>query len=66
MRLVQALHWLKDTTDLPALQAQVRALLSRLPNGDTIRADLADGLPTLPAWMQDLLNPVVNGTQEAE
>jgi hypothetical protein len=66
MRLVQALHWLRDTTDLPTLSAKVRALLRRLPNADKIRADLADGMPTLPAWMQDLLNPIVNATQKAE
>jgi hypothetical protein len=59
MRLVQALYWLKDTTDLPTLQAQVRALLRRLPDADALRADLADGMGTLPAWMQDLLRPLV-------
>lgn len=59
MRLVQALHWLRDTTDLPTLSAQVRALLRRLPQADQVRADLADGMPTLPAWMQDLLRPIV-------
>lgn len=62
MRLVQALHWLRDTTDFPTLTAQVRAFLRRAPNADDIRADLADGLLTLPAWMQDLLNPIVNAT----
>ena len=60
MRLVQALHWLRDTTDLPTLGAQVRALLRRLPQADQVRADLADGMPTLPAWMQDLLRPIVS------
>lgn len=61
MRLVQALHWLKDTTDLPTLGAQTRALLRRLPQADEVRADLADGMPTLPAWMQDLLRPLIGG-----
>lgn len=60
MRLVQALHWLRDTTDLQTLSAQVRALLRRLPDADQVRTDLADGLLTLPAWMQDLLRPLVN------
>lgn len=64
MRLVQALHWLRDTTDLSTLSAQVRALLRRLPNGDQIKADLADGMPTLPAWMQDLLKPIINAAPE--
>lgn len=60
MRLVQALHWLRDTTDPQTLSAQVRALLRRIPDADQIRADLADGMPTLPAWMQDLLRPIVS------
>ena len=60
MRLVQALHWLRDTTDLQTLSAQVRALLRRLPDANQVRTDLADGLPTLPAWMQDLLRPLVS------
>lgn len=62
MRLVQALHWLKDTTDLATLSAQVRALLQRLPQADEVRADLADGMPTLPAWMQDLIRPLIDGS----
>lgn len=66
MRLVQALHWLKDTTDMPTLSAQVRALLRRLPNADQVRADLADGLPTLPGWMQDLLKPLANTKPQAK
>ena len=60
MCLIQALHWLRDTTDLQTLSAQVRALLRRTPDADRLRADLADGLPTLPAWMQDLLRPIVS------
>lgn len=60
MRLVQALHWLRDTTDLPTLTAHVRALLRRLPEADAVRADLADGMPGLPAWMQDLLRPLIS------
>ena len=66
MRLVQALHWLRDTTDLQTLSAQVRALLRRIPQADQMRADLADGLPTLPAWMQDLLRPLVSPETKAQ
>lgn len=66
MRLVQALHWLRDTTDAPTLSAQIRNLLRRLPNADKIRSDLADGMLTLPAWMQDLLNPIINATKKAK
>ena len=60
MRLVQALHWLRDTTDLPTLSAQVRTLFRRLPHADAVRADLADGMPALPSWMQDLLRPLIS------
>lgn len=60
MRLVQALHWLRDTTDVPTLNAQVRALLRRIPNAQPILDDLANGLATLPAWMQDLLRPMLD------
>lgn len=66
MRLVQALHWLRDTTDMQTLRAQVRALLRRTPEADQLRADLADGLPTLPAWMQDLLRPLVGPEATAQ
>jgi hypothetical protein len=65
MRLVQALHWLKDTTDLPTLSAQLGAQLSRLPNADAVRSDLADGMPALPAWMQDLLRPLIGAEPKA-
>lgn len=60
MRLVQALHWLHDTTDLPTLRAQFRSLLRRLPNADQLLDDLAEGLFTLPVWMQDLLRLIID------
>lgn len=60
MGLVQALHWLRDTTDLPTLSAQVRALLRRMPDADAVRADLTDGMTTLPAWIQDFLRPLID------
>ena len=60
MRLVQALHWLRDAVDPTTLNAQVRALLKRIPDPQPILDDLADGMAALPAWMQDLLRPVVD------
>jgi hypothetical protein len=57
MRLVQALHWLRDTTGPQALSTQVRALLKRMPDPQAMLDDLAQGMSTLPAWMQDLLRP---------
>lgn len=59
MRLVQALHWLRDAVDPTTLNAQVRSFLRRAPDADLLRADLADGMHTLPAWMQQLLVPIV-------
>ena len=60
MRLVQALHWLRDAVDPPTLNAQVRALLKRIPDPQPILDDLADGMATLPSWMQDLLRPILD------
>ncbi|MGH8526739.1 MAG: DUF6088 family protein [Gammaproteobacteria bacterium] len=64
MRLVQALHWLCDTSDQQTLSAQVQAFLRRSPVADKIKDDLLDGMPTLPAWMQNLLRPIVDGSPQ--
>jgi hypothetical protein len=57
MRIVQALHWLKDT-----LASERSSILSKLTNvlsdpihGNAIRQDLLDGFNMLPAWMQSLV-----------
>lgn len=54
MRLVQALHWLKDMlpTEGPSIWRRVEAILRDPRHGAAIREDLRDGLATLPAWMQ--------------
>lgn len=54
MRVVQALHWLKDLlpSDSPRIVRRLREILDDPTHGPSIRADLADGLPTLPEWMQ--------------
>ena len=66
MRLVQALHWLRDASDEdddPTLRDKVRAILNDTAKGARLRADLIDGLLTLPSWMQDMLKPLLkNGT----
>jgi CHAD domain-containing protein len=63
MRLVQALRWLRDTLgdpdDRATLHARIDALLRTGPNAATLRADVADGIATLPTWMQDLLRPML-------
>lgn len=61
MRVVQALHWLKDTlpSDRDKIQAKLTALLADPRNGPGLRDDLRQGLTTLPAWMQGILRPLV-------
>lgn len=60
MRVVQALHWLKDM--LPGEGDRVRKVLARLlthkDHGEAIRADLAAGFSVLPIWMQSFLRSV--------
>lgn len=60
MRVVQALHWLKDM--LPTDDDRTRKVLARLfsdiRHGDAIRNDLVQGFGVLPAWMQTYLRTV--------
>lgn len=63
MRIVQALHWLRDTMsgdEDRQWQYRLADLLSDPDHGGQLRADLADGLSTLPAWMQELLRPFLD------
>ena len=63
MRIVQALHWLRDTMstdDTEQWRQHLAILLGNPAHGAALRADLAEGLPTLPAWMQELLRPLVS------
>lgn len=57
MRVVQALHWLKDT--LASERAPILSKLSKVladpTYGTAIRQDLLDGFNVLPAWMQSLV-----------
>jgi len=57
MRVVQALHWLKDTlaTDQQRILDKLDKLLADPVHGNAIRQDLLEGFSTLPAWMQDLV-----------
>lgn len=60
MRVVQALHWLKDM--LPTDGDRIRKALARLfsdpKHGDSMRSDLTQGFSVLPAWMQSFLRTV--------
>lgn len=57
MRVVQALHWLKDTlgTDRARVLARLTQVLTDPTYGKAISDDLLQGFSTLPAWMQDLV-----------
>jgi len=61
MRLVQALHWLRDTAaggeGTDALSTRAGAVLADPDRGPAVRKDLVKGFTTLPAWMQDILRP---------
>lgn len=54
MRVVQALHWLKDTlaSDRDRILARLQHVLANPEHGDAIRQDLLDGIGAMPAWMQ--------------
>lgn len=52
MRVVQALHWLRDLVD-DGEGERIRRQLQRLLD------DPSDGLSTLPAWMQAFLRPLL-------
>lgn len=54
MRVVQALHWLKDTLGVDHDRILNR-LLTDSDQGAAICQDLRNGFSVLPAWMQDLI-----------
>ncbi len=58
MRVVQALHWLKDSLkqasspDQEMVMKKLVRLLQSTEHGNSITEDLQQGLHALPAWMQ--------------
>ncbi|MGH8788326.1 MAG: DUF6088 family protein [Cupriavidus necator] len=60
MRVVQALHWLKDTlpSDRDRILARLSYVLADSTHGPAIVEDLRDGFTLLPAWMQDLVRGI--------
>jgi hypothetical protein len=63
MRVVQALHWLRDSLadpdDRRRILRRLRSILADKDQGPAIASDLAKGLPTLPAWMQDVVRQLL-------
>src|SRR5205814_1001248 len=61
MRVVQALHWLRDLldSDNTEIMQRLRAILTNPAHGGSIRDDLRRGLPTLPIWMQSIVRQLL-------
>ena len=57
MRIVQALHWLRDTlqSDAPRIRKRLQSTFADPTHGSAMTADLRDGLSILPSWMQFFL-----------
>ncbi len=62
MRVVQALHWLKDllATDRDRILERLSKILADPTHGLAIREDLRAGLKTLPAWMQRIVRELLD------
>ena len=63
MRLVQALHWLRDLLVREGERDQVKRKLAQLfedpTTGPSLRADLTAGMSALPTWMRVFLKPLI-------
>ena len=63
MRIVQALHWLRDTIgqvdEDELLIRRLKTILHHPDGGKNLRKDLSEGLLTLPTWMQNVLRPLL-------
>ena len=68
MRVVQALHWLRDLLVREGESDQIKRKLSRLfedPTAGPLKADLAAGLSALPTWMRVFLKPLIEADADA-
>lgn len=67
MRVVQALHWLKDTlaADHDRILGRLAKVLADPAHGAAIRQDLLDGFSVMPAWMQSLVRDLSGCTPQA-
>ncbi len=62
MRVVQALHWLKDTLprEHPRVKKRLGAIFAEPAHGPAILADLREGATALPEWMRSFLRDIVD------
>lgn len=66
MRVVQALHWMKDVSGDkdPAVMNRLRKVLKARERGAAIRADLRAGMPALPTWMQSIVRQLLDAASD--
>jgi hypothetical protein len=66
MRVVQALHWMKDVSgdQDPALMNRLLNVLKAPENGGAIQADLRAGMPALPTWMQSIVRQLLDAASD--
>jgi Family of unknown function (DUF6088) len=67
MRVVQALHWMRDLLsregEANRVHRKLRKLLDDPVAGPPLKADLVDGLTTVPTWMQVFLKTVIEDVE---
>ncbi len=70
MRVVQALHWMRDMLAQDSERQRVRIVLQRLladpQHGQAIHDDLRAGLSALPIWMQEFVRGLLTSADVAE
>lgn len=69
MRIVQSLHWMRDLLVRKGEAEQISRKLAKLlddpATGSTLKSDLSAGLTTLPTWMQEFLQPLIETKADA-
>ena len=69
MRVVQALHWLRDLLGREGESDQVKRKLAKLfedpTAGPVLKADLSAGMTALPTWMRVFLKPLIGSNTGA-
>ena len=69
MRVVQALHWLRDLLVREGESDQVQRKLAKLfedpTTGQVLKADVTAGMMALPTWMWVFLKPLIDGDTDA-
>lgn len=66
MRVVQALHWMKDVSgdNDSTVTNRLLGVLRAPPRGEAIQADLRSGMQTLPAWMQPIVRQLLDAASD--